>query len=142
MGDAATRLDAGRKPNGAGVEDEVIRAQKEASHRLDLVLNALKSDNAGLPPPSGKGGKGGQGGDAGGQADSVPPVAQLKVLRTMQKEVNERTAALQKDYPDPSKYGDKEKGELQDIRKEQQDVLDLLEEFRHPPEPGGEGDKK
>jgi hypothetical protein len=114
-------------------------------HRLDLVLNALKSDDAGLPPSGGKGGKGGQGdqgGDAGSQADSVPPVAQLKVLRTMQKEVNDRTAALQKDHPDPSKYGDKEKGELQDIRKEQQDVMDLLEAFRHPPEPSGEGAKK
>jgi hypothetical protein len=144
MGDAATRLDAGRKPGAAGVEDEVIHAQQEALHRLDLVLNALKSDDAGLSPPGGKGGKGGQGdqGDAGGQADSVPPVAQLKVLRTMQKEVNDRTAALQKDHPEPSKYGDKEKGELQGIRKEQQDVMDLLEEFRHPPEPGGESDKK
>ncbi|HBI45790.1 MAG TPA: hypothetical protein DDY78_23495, partial [Planctomycetales bacterium] len=140
MADAAARLDTGRKPDGAGVEDEVIRAQQEALHRLDLVLNALKSDDAGLTRPGGKSGQGGQGGDAGGQADSVPPVAQLKVLRTMQKEVNDRTAALQKDHPDPSKYGDKEKGELQDVRKEQQDVMDLLEEFRHPPGPGGEQD--
>jgi hypothetical protein len=141
MADAATRLEAGRKPDGAGVEDEVIRAQKEASHRLDLVLNALKSDDAGLPPPGGKSGQGGQGGDPNGQPDSVPPVAQLKVLRTMQKEVNDRTAALQKDHPDPSKYGAKEIGELQDIQKEQQDVMDLLEEFRHPPEPDGKGEK-
>jgi hypothetical protein len=143
MADAATRLDAGREPGGAGVGDEVVRAQQEALHRLDLVLNALKSDDAGLSRPGGKSGQGGQGGaDAGGQADSVPPVAQLKVLRTMQKEVNDRTAALQKDHPDPSKYGDKEKGELQDIRKEQQDVMDLLEEFRHPPEAGGKEEKK
>ncbi len=148
MGDAATRLEADRKQAGAAVGDEVIRAQNEASHRLDLVLNALKSDDAGLPPPGGKsgkggqGGQGGQGGDAGAQADSVPPVAQLKVLRTMQKDVNDRTAALQKDHPNPSKYGDQEKGELQDIRKEQQDVMDLLEEFRHPPEGDGAGAKK
>ena len=101
--------------------------------RLDLVLSALKSPDAGLPLPSGKAGKSGAGGDAGGQADSIPPVAQLKVLRTMQKEVNDRTAALQKDHPDPEKYGDKEKSELQDIRKEQQEVLDLLEDLRHPP---------
>jgi hypothetical protein len=142
MVDAATHLKVGRKPESAGIEDDVIRAQKEASHRLDLVLNALKSDDAGLSPPEGKGGQGNKGGDAGGQADSVPPVAQLKVLRTMQKEVNDRTAALQKDHPDPSKYGAKEIGELQDIQKEQEDVMGLLEEFRHPPEPGGEGNKK
>ena len=95
--------------------------------RLDLVLSALKSPDAGLPPPGGKAGKSGSSGDAGGQADSIPPTAQLKVLRTMQKQVNDRTAALQKDHPDPSKYGATEKSELQDIRKEQQDVIDLLE---------------
>ena len=50
----------------------------------------------------------------------------------MQKEVNDRTAALQKDHADPTKYGDKEKAELEDIQKEQQDVIDLVEEFRHP----------
>jgi hypothetical protein len=49
---------------------------------------------------------------------------------------------LHKDHPDPAKYGDKEKGELQEIRKEQLDVMDLLEEFRHPPEAGGAGEKK
>jgi hypothetical protein len=139
MTDAADRLDKGRKAEPAGVEDEAIRAQAEALHRLDLVVGALKSDDAGLPS---SGGSGGSGGDAGAPDDSVPPLAQLKVLRTMQKEVNDRTAAFQKDHPDPAKYGDKEKGEVQGIRKEQQDVIDLLEEFRHPSEPGGDGDKK
>ena len=105
-------------------------------------MGALKSDDAGLRSGGGGGGSGGTGGDAGGQDDSVPPLAQLKVLRTMQKEVNDRTAAFQKDHPDPTKFGDKEKAELQDIRKEQQDVIDLLEEFRHPSAPDGEGDKK
>ena len=137
MTDAADRLDKGRKAEPAGVEDGAVRAQAEALRRLDLVVGALKSDDAAL----GSGGGGG-GGDAGGQDDSVPPLAQLKVLRTMQKEVNDRTAAFQKDHADPAKFGDKEKGELQDIRKEQQDVIDLLEEFRHPSAPDGEGEKK
>ena len=107
-------------------------------------MGALKSDDAGLRSSGGGPGRriGRVGGDAGGQDDSVPPLAQLKVLRTMQKEVNDRTAAFQKDHPDATKFGDKEKAEMQDIRKEQQDVIDLLEEFRHPSEPGGEGDKK
>ena len=144
MTDAADRLDRGREAKPAAVEDEAMRAQQEASHRLALVVDALKSDDAGLRPSGGGGGDGGGGAGGGGdQPDSVPPLAQLKLLRTMQKEVNDRTAAFQKDHPDPAKFGDKEKGELQDIRKEQQDVIDLLEEFRHPPEPGGgEGDKK
>jgi len=140
MTDAADRLDKGRKAEPAGVEDGAVRAQAEALHRLDLVVGALKSDDAALG--AGGGGGGGGGGDAGAADDSVPPLAQLKVLRTMQKEVNDRTAAFQKDHPDAAKFGDKEKSELQDIRKEQQDAIDLLEEFRHPSAPDGEGDKK
>ena len=147
MNDSADRLRKDAKPDVASVEDEAIRAGKDASHRLDLVLGALKSDDPALPAPGGQqagqpaGPPGGPASDPGQQPDSVPPLAQLKVLRTMQKEVNDRTAAFQKDHPDPSKYDDKEKTELQDIRKEQQDVIDLLEDFRHPPE-AGEGDKK
>ncbi len=142
MTDAANRLDEGRKAEPPGVADGAVRAQAEALHRLDLIVGALKSDDAGLPSGGGSGGSGGSGGDAGGQDDSVPPLAQLKVLRTMQKEVNDRTAAFQKDHADPTKLGDKEKADMQDIRKEQQDVIDLLEEFRHPSAPDGEGDKK
>jgi hypothetical protein len=144
MGDAATKLDEGRKADPAAVGNDAIRAQAEATHRLDLVVAALKSDDPALPQPGGQQGgqPGGPAGDPATQPDSVPPLAQLKVLRALQKEVNDRTAGFQKDHPDPSKFGDKEKTELQDIRKEQQDVIDLLEDFRHPPEAGGEGDKK
>jgi hypothetical protein len=144
MAEAADRLDEGRKADPAAVGDDALRAQQEASHRLTLVLNALKSDDQALPSGGGKQGgpSGGSGGAAGEQPDSVPPAAQLKVLRTMQKEINDRTAALQKDHPDPSKFGDIEKAELNEIRKEQQDVIDLLDEYRNPPPPGGEGDKK
>ena len=141
MSEAAAKLDEGRKADPSAVGEEALSAQKEAAHRLDLVVNALKSEDPALPPQGGQ--QGGQpGGPAGAQPDSVPPLAQLKVLRALQKEVNDRTAAFQKDHPDPAKFGDKEKAELQDIRKGQQDVIDLLEDFRRPPEAGGEGDKK
>ncbi len=72
----------------------------------------------------------------------MPPVAQLKLLRAMQKEVNDRTAAFQKDHPDPAKYGDKEKAELENIQREQQDVIDLVEEFRHPAPMKNDEEKK
>jgi hypothetical protein len=131
------------------VDEEAIRRQQEAVHRLALVIDALKNDESALPPPAGKpGGPGGQGPGGDGdpppsQADSIPPTAQLKVLRAMQKEVKERTEAFAKTHPDLTKLADKEKAELQHIRKAQQDIYDLLEEFRRPSEPaGGEGDKK
>ncbi len=145
MTDAGARLDEGLKAKPAEVGDAALQAQRQASHRLGLVLDALKSQDAALPPPGGgqAGGPGGQnGGDPDTQPDSVPPVAQLKLLRAMQKEVNDRTAAFEKAHPDPAKYGDKEKAELEDIHKEQQDVVDLVEEFRHPSPPKKDGDKK
>jgi hypothetical protein len=60
----------------------------------------------------------------------------------MQKEVKDRTEAFRKDHLDPTKYGDKEKAELKDLSRAQQDVYDLLEEFRNPPAAGGGKDKK
>jgi hypothetical protein len=145
MTDASAKLEEGGKAETAAVDDEVVRLQKDATHRLALVIDALKSDNAGLPPPGGKQGSGsgdGGGDGGGGQADQVPPTAQLKVLRAMQQEVKDHTEAFVKAHADLTKLNDKEKAELQSIRKEQQDVADLLEEFRHPPEPGeGEPEK-
>ena len=145
MTEAGNRLDDGLKAKPAEVSEAALQAQRQASRRLGLVLDALKSQEAALPPPGGQqgGGPGGQnGGDPDTQPDSVPPVAQLKLLRAMQKEVNERTAAFEKDHPDPAKYGDKEKAALDDIHKDQQDVIDLVEEFRHPTAPKKDGGKK
>jgi hypothetical protein len=146
MNDAADRMI--QDVRDGSVSDETVRAQQDASHRLGLVLDALKSDDQALPTlgekqggQPGQPGQPGQNDNAGAQADSVPPLAQLKLLRAMQKEVNDRTAAFQKDHPDATKLTDKERVQLQDIRKEQQDVIDLLDEFRRPPD-AGEGDKK
>lgn len=144
MADAGNRLEEGMRAKPASVGDAALQAQKDASHRLALVLDALKSEDQALPQPGGgqAGGPAGPNGDPAEQPDSVPPVAQLKVLRAMQKEVADRTAAFQKDHPDPAKYGDKEKAELDDIHREQQDVVDLVEEFRHPAPPKNDDEKK
>ena len=115
MTDAGNRLDEGMKAKPASIGDAALQAQQDASHRLALVLDALKSEDQALPQAGGgqSGGPAGAAGDPATQPDSVPPVAQLKLLRAMQKEVNDRTAAFQKDHPDPAKYGDKEKAELE-----------------------------
>ena len=61
-------------------------------------------------------------------------MAQLKLLRSMQKEVNERTEAFKKAHPDLTKLGPKDKAELQEIRREQKEVADLLEQLSRPPD--------
>jgi hypothetical protein len=109
---------------------DLSRLQAEALRRLDQLLSSLK-DAQNEPRPLSRAGDRGAGGDdegggGGGGDDSLPPLAQLKLLRAMQNEVNARTEAFQKAHPDPAKLGPKQQAELQDIRREQKEVGDLL----------------
>jgi hypothetical protein len=59
------------------------------------------------------------------------------MLRQMQAEVNKRTEDFRKAHPDATKLDEKGKTELQNIRKAQQEVAELLEELIEPPDEGG-----
>ena len=72
---------------------------------------------------------------AGG--DGIPPLAQLKLLRALQEEVNERTEAFAKAHPDPSKLTPEQQTELDAVRSAQAELAALLEELA-PPEPPAE----
>jgi hypothetical protein len=107
---------------------ELNRLQAEAMRRLDQLLSSLK-DAQDEPRPLSRGGDRGDeepGGGGGGGDDSLPPLAQLKLLRAMQNEVNARTKAFVEAHADPAQLGPKEKADLQDIRREQTEVADLL----------------
>ncbi len=101
MKDAGERLEEiGRQsPDLQTLPDaEAARFQELALRRLNQVLDALKESQENPTPLSnGGGGGGGEGGDMGPQGDdSLPPLAQLKLLKAMQKDINERTAAFKK----------------------------------------------
>jgi DNA repair exonuclease SbcCD ATPase subunit len=143
MEDAAQRLkdhreqakDGGKPESEAGTD--AARLQKEALARLEGVLQTLKEEqNA----PMGGGGGGGGGGGAGGGGDGseIPPLAQLKLLRQMQVDVNKQTEDFRKAHPDLTKLDDKSKTELQQIRRAQQEVAELLDELLDPGEGGGD----
>jgi len=59
----------------------------------------------------------------------VPPLAQLKLLRALQAEVNERTEAFAKAHPDPTKLTEPEQAELEAVRGLQKSVAELLDEL-------------
>ncbi len=122
---------------------EAARFQQDALKRLTQLLDTLKQAQAASQGgrPGGNQGQGGQGGGGGGGGggDGIPPIAQLKLLRQMQVEVNQRTDEFRKQHPDPAKLDEKARTELQDIRREQQEIAELLEDFIQPGEP--EGDK-
>src|SRR5262249_10580760 len=131
---AAARMQEVReKPEEHLTDAETARLQREALRRLDQLLDALKQDKgmAGGGGQQGGDDGGGQGGQGGPRApqDGIPHLAQLKALRALQKEVNERTETFNRDHPDAKKLTPAQQGELLDIKKDQRDVGDLLDEL-------------
>src|SRR5262249_10883072 len=129
-------LEEGQVETEAGAE--LTKAQHEALRRLEQLVAALKPEN-GVPlrPRGGQNG-GGEGGGGGGGGDGIPALAQLKLLRSLQADVNKRTEEFGKLHPDPDKFTDKDKAELQSIRKEQQEIAELLEQLITPMDPQGD----
>jgi hypothetical protein len=125
-------------------DEETQKLQRAALRRMDQLLDALKPEN-GLPRGLGQQQSGGQPGGgqpngSGGQEDGIPPMAELKALKALQLEVNDRTKDFHKRYPDAAKHSEKQKQEMQSIKKEQEEVSDLFEGMRKSMTP--EGDKK
>jgi len=118
------------------------KLQTEALHRLDQLLEALKEEPGKAMRPAGGGGGGGGGGDGsggGGGAEGLPPVIQYKLLKAMQIEINQKTEEFARDHRDTKKLTEKEQAELQNLRKEQKEVADLLDEIVQPPDEGEGG---
>jgi hypothetical protein len=122
---------------------EAEKLQKEALRRLDQLLEALKQEPGMAMRPPGGGGGGGQGGEGGsgggGGAEGLPPLIQYKLLKAMQSEINQKTEDFARQHPNTAKLAEKEKAELQAIRKEQKEVADLLDEIAQPPDEGEGG---
>jgi hypothetical protein len=129
---------------------EITRLQQLAQRRLTQVVDALKETaekmeqaRGGNPDESGE--EGGQSqAQAGPLGDGIPPLAQLKLLRDLQKDINERTETFQKQHPDLKNLLEKDRAVLESIRKDQQDVAELIDEMNRPAGAAGgaEGGKK
>jgi len=123
-----------------------VRLQKDALTRLENVLKTLDEErNAPLARNNnngggggGDGGDGGGGGAGAGNGNEIPPLAQLKLLRQMQTDINQRTDEFRKAHPDQNKLDDKAKNELREIRHAQQEVAELLDELLEPDDGGGD----
>lgn len=120
------------------------KLQNDARRRLDQVLDALKPDSGSKAKQAAKpnGGGGPQGGGGPGQAggDGIPQTAQLKLLKVLQEDVNERTTTFGKAHTDLKKLTEAQRKELQELSQEQQELRDLLEKVTSAEEP--EGGKK
>jgi hypothetical protein len=131
-----------QEPSDLEPNEQAAKLQRQALRRLDQLLEALKPESGMALRPRGRQGDqpggepGGSSGSAGG--DGIPPVVQYKLLRAMQSEVNQRTEEFSRQHPDPKKLTEAEQVELQTIRRDQQEVADLLDEISKP---APEGDK-
>ena len=106
-----------------------------ALRRLDQIVDALqpdpkdatkkpdeKLDKPPMPMP-----EGGDAEPAKPKADTLPALAQLKALRAMQLEVNERTAAFAEANPDSTKLDPDALAELLELESAQREVAELFE---------------
>lgn len=118
--------------------DETVKLQKMAADRLDRLLDAIKD----TPPqqqaqkekkeqPKGnaeeKDPPEQQGGMRGG--DGIPPMAQLKALKSEQVEIYERTKEFARENPNANNLDERRQRELQELTEEQGRLRQLFEQM-------------
>ncbi|MBI1324315.1 DUF4175 family protein [bacterium] len=115
------------------------KAEKSAAQRLQQLVDSLQPDK----PKEGQGQQQQQqqgGEQQGGQqdGDGIPTVAQLKMLKRLQTEINERTGELDGIARDGGKLSDDQKTELDSLKLEQGRLADLLRDLSKPKRSDGE----
>jgi len=128
---------------------DTIKNQKDASKRLDRILDALKEEIARKPkkkdnaqakndqdPKKEKEKEGGM-----QPQDGIPPMAQLKALRAEQLDLLEQTEEFAKRNPNLDKLNDAQKRELRQLEVEQERLQELFGQITAPPALPKEGDQ-
>ncbi|HEY1186964.1 MAG TPA: hypothetical protein VGE74_04870, partial [Gemmata sp.] len=116
-------------------DQKVLRPMELALRRLEQLAEALKPDEKKEPPKTAAPNPPEAPNNPpaplnnGGEQDVVPPLAQLKVLRALQAELNARTAQFAKDHPDPEKLTPLERDELKELEQSQREVAELFEQL-------------
>jgi hypothetical protein len=145
MEQAAERIkkhqaDVNDRPDQLAPDKPAEKLQRDALHRLEQLLDALKPEK-GLAQGGGQQGGGQPGGGqqgGGARGDGIPPLAELKALRSLQREINDLTESFGKEHPNREKLTEPEKRELDALSKEQKEIADLLDDLTKPAETEGE----
>ena len=113
-------------------------AARAASDRFKQLLESLKADAAANGAQGGGGGGGGAGGGGGGNGDGIPATAQLKLLKTLQQEINERTDSFDEKKRRNQKLNPEQTADLQRLGEEQGVLADLVRDLTRPKRDDGE----
>jgi hypothetical protein len=130
MGRAAAVLDSGQTGSAAQ------QPEQDALARLDLILQALEPEKAGAEPT------GGGGGDGTGQSESpaggVQTLAEIKLLKLLQEDINLRTEKLQAAVAAAGQPSPEHRKLLAQLGEEQGRLADLVLRMARPVDSGGE----
>lgn len=118
-------------------DEETQRAARSAANRFKQLIDALRADKKGGAQQARNGQEGG-GGAGGGAGDGIPPEAQVKMLKALQEEINERT-----DFFDELRRRNRELtpsqiAELERLEADQGTLADLARDLTKPKKDDGE----
>ncbi len=129
MGRAAALLD--RRRTGAATQ----QAEQNALRRLDQLLEALEPvPPEGSPDESGEGGSGGAGKQGAPPGNALQTLAELKLLKLLQQEVNARTQALEETFGSAATLTGDALRQYVQLGEEQGRLADLLLNLIRPQE--------
>lgn len=117
-------------------DEDTQRAEAAAARRFKQLLDALKPDP---PKPGGGGGNGPDGdGPSPRPGDGIPTSAQVKMLKALQEEVNERTEFLDDLKARKKTLTDAQQEELDRLQDDQSTIADLARDLTQPKRDDGE----
>jgi hypothetical protein len=132
MDDAAQRLQALK------TDAETQRAARAAAKRFQQLLDALKLERAKGAGGQQGGGQQGGGAGGGGQGDGVPAAAQLKMLKSLQEELNERTDFFEELRRRKKELTPEQTAELDRLHDDQGTLADIARDLTRPKRDDGE----
>jgi DNA repair exonuclease SbcCD ATPase subunit len=119
-------------------DEATVQAAKSASDRFKQLLESLKADGGNGGQGGGGGGGGGGGDGPASNGDGIPATAQLKVLKALQQEINERTESLDELRRRNKTLTPEQTAELQRLAEEQGVLADLVRDMTRPKKDDGE----
>jgi hypothetical protein len=129
---------AARRLQRFQTDEDTQGAEKAAARRLKQLLESLKPDLPGNGGQQDGGGGGGGGGGAGGAGDGIPTAAQVKMLKALQKELNERTEQLDELVRRDKELTPEQRTELDQLHEDQRTLADLARDMTKPARDDGE----
>jgi DNA repair exonuclease SbcCD ATPase subunit len=123
--------------NERRADTETQTAQQAAIDRFAQLLDSLKNEPSDQQGDEQSGGGQGGGQQGGPPRDGIPPLAQLKMLKSLQIEINDRTRELGEVRASEKKLSPAQERELQSLGAEQGTLADLVRSLTEPP---GEGE--